>query len=115
MKAGDIVLAPLPQAVGAPKLRPALVLCQMPPYADLLLCGISSQLDQAVPGFDEVIQSSDKDFPSSCLRVTSVIRLGFLATRPATQLGGILGQIDSQRLSRLRRNLAVHLQKGDQH
>src|SRR5437763_16601601 len=111
MKAGDVVLALLPQADGVRKLRPALVLCQMPPYGDLLLCGISSQLDRAVHGFDEVIRSGDADFRSSGLRVDSVFRRGFLGTRPITQVGGVLGKIDSSRLVRLCSNLAAHVQK----
>jgi mRNA interferase MazF len=111
MKAGDIVLAFLPQADEAAKLRPALVLCQMPPYGDLLLCGISSQLDRAVHGFDEVVRSSDADFRTSGLRVASVVRLGFLATRSVGLVGGVLGRIDSARLGRLLNNLVAHLQK----
>jgi mRNA interferase MazF len=111
MKAGDIVLALLPQADQADKLRPALVLGQMPPYGDLLLCGVSSQLDRAVQDFDEVIRSTDADFLASGLRVASVIRLGFLATLPLARAGGVLGRIDPQRLKRLHNNLATHLQK----
>ena len=111
MKPGDIVLTFLPQADQAAKLRPALVLGLMPPYGDLLLCGISSQLEQAVPDFDEVIRSSDADFRTSGLRVASVVRLGFLATRPLALVGGVLGQVDLQRLGRLRKCLANHLQK----
>jgi mRNA interferase MazF len=55
MKSGDIVLASLPQADGKTKLRPALVLKQMLPYKDLLVCGISTQINQEVLGFDEII------------------------------------------------------------
>ncbi len=112
MKAGDIVLALLPQADEAAKWRPALILCQMPPYGDALLCGISSQLERAVQDFDEVIGSNAPDFRASGLRVASVVRLGFLGTRPLAQVGGLLGRIDPQRLVRLRHNLAVHLQRS---
>ena len=41
---GSLVLARLPQATGPAKSRPALVLRQMRPFGDLLLCGVSSQL-----------------------------------------------------------------------
>ena len=54
-KSGDIVLASLPQADGKTKLRPALVLKQMLPNKDLLVCGISTQINQEVLGFDEII------------------------------------------------------------
>jgi mRNA interferase MazF len=111
MKAGDIVLAFLPQADGAAKLRPALVLSEMPPYGDVLLCGVSSQLDRAVGGFDEVIRLNDADFRASGLRIASVMRLGFLATFPLSRVSGVLGQIDPARLARLLDNLVAHLRK----
>jgi len=41
---GDIVLASIPQAHAQFKLRPALVLCLLPPFADFLFCGMSTQL-----------------------------------------------------------------------
>jgi hypothetical protein len=40
----------------------------MPPYGDLLVAGISTQLDKEVKGFDEVISSNDEDFSDSGLR-----------------------------------------------
>lgn len=55
MKAGDIVLAPLPQANGQRKNRPALFLRARPPFNEALVCGISTQLHQQVAGFDQVI------------------------------------------------------------
>ncbi|MBE2202264.1 MAG: type II toxin-antitoxin system PemK/MazF family toxin [Anaerolinea sp.] len=53
MKQGDIVLTPLPQANGQVKNRPALFLRVMPPFNDALVCGISTQLRQQLPNFDE--------------------------------------------------------------
>ena len=44
MKPGDVVLTPLPQADQVIKNRPAVALCQMPPFGDWLVCGISTQL-----------------------------------------------------------------------
>jgi len=49
MKEGDVVLTPLPQADGAMKNRPAIVLRVMPPFGDRLVCGVSSQLHQRAP------------------------------------------------------------------
>jgi len=46
MKEGDVVLTPLPQTDGVIKNRPAVALCQMPPFGDWLVCGISTQLRQ---------------------------------------------------------------------
>ena len=39
MKEGDVVLTPVPQADGAVKNRPAIVLRELPPYKDFLVCG----------------------------------------------------------------------------
>ena len=46
MKEGDIVLTPLSQADGQIKNRPALFLRAMPPFNDVLGCGISTQMQQ---------------------------------------------------------------------
>lgn len=45
----------LPQSDGAVKKRLALLLRQMPRFNDWLLVGISTQLHQEVPGFDEIL------------------------------------------------------------
>ena len=62
MNEGDVILTPVPQANGVVKNRPAIFLREMPPYRDVLVCGVSTQLHQEVKGFDEVIQLSDPDF-----------------------------------------------------
>lgn len=109
MKEGDVILMPLPQANGAIKNRPALILRELPPFGDLLVCGISSQIHQAVPGFDEVILRSDTDFPLSGLLADSVIRLSFLAVLPRKNILGTIGEIASARRQRLLVNLSKHL------
>ena len=68
MKEGDVVLTPVPQADGAIKNRPAIILREMPPYRDLLVCGVSTQLNQQVMDFDELLSPSDADFAASGLR-----------------------------------------------
>jgi len=77
MKEADVVLTPIPQADGVIKNRPAIILREMPPYRDFLVCGVSTQLDREVKGYDEVISDTDKDFQSSGLRTSSLVRLGF--------------------------------------
>lgn len=109
MKAGDVVLAALPQADGQRKLRPALALARLPPFGDWLLCGISSQVRHHVVGFDELITREDTDFPSSGLLAPSLVRPGFLATFPETAIAGALGEVSPQRLTRVRDNLVRHL------
>jgi mRNA interferase MazF len=74
MKEGDVVLTPLPQANGQTKIRPAILLRQMPPFGDWLVCGLSTQLRQEVVGFDEIIEPSHPDFEMSGLKAASLIR-----------------------------------------
>jgi len=109
MKEAEVVLTPLPQADGVVKNRPALLRRQLPPFGDFLACGISTQLHQAVPGFDEVIVGVDSDFPMSGLVADSVIRLGFPAVLPRRRIVGSIGQITAERHARLLTNLSKHL------
>lgn len=109
MKEGDIALTPLPQADGLIKPRPAILLRQMPPFDDWLICGVSTQLHQRVADFDDLIEPSDSDFASSGLKAASVIRLGFLTTLPARRLLGVIGYISHERHQRLLRRLCEHL------
>jgi mRNA interferase MazF len=62
MREGAVVLLPLAQADGQVKPRPAVALRELPGFGDWLVCGISTQLHQCVPGFDEPIASGDADF-----------------------------------------------------
>jgi mRNA interferase MazF len=109
MKQGDVVLTPVPQADGIIKNRPSIFLRGLPPYRDLLVCGVSTQVHQEVKGFDVIVQSSDPDFGSSGLRSASLIRLGFLAVLPRSEVIGSIGSISSQRHKRLLKTLSNYL------
>ncbi len=112
MKEGDVVLTAFEQADGKTKNRPAIILRVMRPFGDLLICGISRQLRHRVSDFDEIIASTDSDFASSGLLDTSLIRLGFLALLPASELFGDIGSISPERHGRLLRRLASYLQES---
>ena len=109
MNEGDVVLTPLPQADGRVKNRPAVALRELPPYGDLLVCGVSTQVHQLVSGFDELIVRSDADFSTSGLLADSVIRLGFLAVLPRKSILGSIGAISAERHRRLLRRLSAYL------
>lgn len=109
MKHGDVILTTIPQADGKLKNRPALILCEMPSYGDLLVCGISTQLIQKVKNFDEIISCGHNDFKSSGLLSESLIRLGFLAVLPSSRILGTIGKISTERHSRLLRTLVDYL------
>jgi PemK-like, MazF-like toxin of type II toxin-antitoxin system len=108
---GDVVLIALPQAGSAtPKLRPALLLADLPgPYQNLLICGISTQIQQLQANWDELMQASDLDYPSSGLHRPSAIRLSYLYAADPNEIAGVIGRIDATRLQRLRQRLSDHL------
>jgi mRNA interferase MazF len=107
-EAGQVVVFRFPQTdLAEGKLRPALLLGKLPAeYDDWLICMISSQTHQYVAGFDEILQESDSDFGESGLKVTSVIRVGRLAVVSGEVLIGAIGQVSSERLSRVKKHLA---------
>jgi mRNA interferase MazF len=109
MKEGDVALTPLPQADGKLKNRPVIILREMPPYHDWLVCGVSTQLHQYVKGFDEIISPRDTDFTLSGLLSASLIRLGFLAVVPHKNIAGSIGAISAERHQRLLKTLSDYL------
>ena len=110
MKESDVILAPLYQSDEELKYRPAIVLREMPaPYRDLLVCGVSTRLDQNIQGFDDIISPSDADFALSGLRSKSLIRLSFLAVIPRRLVRGTIGNISKERYNRLRQRLVEYL------
>lgn len=109
MKEGDVVLATVPQADGGKKNRPAIILRELPPYGDLLVCGVSTQLYHIEKDFDEIISPQDPDFKSSGLLAKSLVRLGFLALFPRNSIVGKIGSIEKERHNRLLRKLANYL------
>jgi mRNA interferase MazF len=109
MKAGDIAIFAVQQANGQNKNRPVLLLKQMPPFNDWLVCGISSQLHQEHKGFDYVILDADAIYRQTGLKSSSVIRLSFLDVIPKNSLPGSIGSVDSATVKLLLKRLANHL------
>ena len=104
---GQIALLEFPQTdLVRGKPRPVLLLAQPPgPHDDWWVCMFSTQLDQAVPDFDEVVRPGDPDFAISGLRRESVIRVARVAVVASPKLVGAIGSISSARLNRIRRKL----------
>jgi len=113
-KAGQVAILQFPKAdLAQGKPRPVLLVTPVPgPYDDWLVCMISTQLQQAVEGFDEVIDQSQSDFPGSGLRVASVVRVARLAVASAELLVGAIGEIGPERLQRIQQKLASWIQGG---
>ncbi|MBA2761527.1 MAG: type II toxin-antitoxin system PemK/MazF family toxin [Segetibacter sp.] len=106
MNEGNVVIVAMPQADGSVKNRPTIILREMPPFQDMLLCGVSSQLHQEVKGFDEIITPTDSDFATSSLVGKSLIRLGFLAIVSQSRIIGVIGSVSSARHQRLLKKLS---------
>jgi mRNA interferase MazF len=106
-RGGQIALTPFPYTdLSGAKLRPVLMLRQASRFDDWLVCMVSSKMDQAETGFDEVLTPADADFAASGLKVPSVLRLSRLAVLDASLLVGSIGSIGEERLARVRQRLA---------
>lgn len=66
---------------------------------------LSTQLEQAVPDFDEVIRPTDADFAASGLRQISMLRSARVAVIATPPLIGAIGAISPVRLTRIDRKL----------
>lgn len=107
MSPGTLALLRFPHTDLSPgKPRPVLLLAPTPgPYEDWLVAMVSSQLDQAVSGLDEVILETDPDFPGTGLKRSSVVRLSRLAVVDKGLLLGKLGDLSPRRFYHLRARL----------
>jgi mRNA interferase MazF len=105
---GQIALLRFPQVdLSAGKPRPVLLIVQLPGrFEDWLVCMLSTQLHQALPGFDEVLDESQADFAESGLKVPSLIRITRLAVVSAEAMTGTTGSISSERLMRIKKILS---------
>lgn len=113
-KSGQIVLFKFPQTdLALGKMRPALLLASLPSGRnDWLVCMISSQINQAVAGVDEVITANDADFGQSGLKADSVFRLTRLAVVSDSIFHGLTGEISAERLRRLKKRLAQWIESS---
>ncbi len=98
-----MVLARVPEgSVVDRKPRPAVVVATLPSLVPtVLLCGISSRIENRVDGWDLLVDVGHPDFGPSGLHVPSAIRPSWLASFPD---GGLrrLGCISDDTLNTLR-------------
>ncbi len=109
MKEGDVALVAMPQADRTEKNRPVIILREMLPFQDMLVCGVSTQIHQQIIDFDEIISPADDDFAASGLIRNSLIRLGFLTVFPQSQIIGVIGSVSDTRHRRLLATLSDYL------
>jgi mRNA interferase MazF len=111
MKEGDIILASILTSEGKFKKRPSLILKILPKYGDLLLCGISTQLNQYILDFDLMLDMKSENFSISGLVKESIIRLNYLSVIPSQFIEGKLGFINKESHKLLINRLCEYLQK----
>lgn len=70
---------------------------------------ISSQLDQRIEDFDEVVSEDDSDFEGSGLKTDSVIRICRVAVVESDIIEGVIGEISDERVRRIRKKLSEWL------
>jgi mRNA interferase MazF len=105
MREGDLILTSLQQADGQYKLRPVLVLRQLPTYDDFLVCGISTQLHQEILNFDVVLEAH----ADNGLRANSLIRLSFLAILSVSDRRATIGRVNATTHRLLLSRLSTYL------
>jgi mRNA interferase MazF len=108
IREGKIVLFRFPQTdQSSGKLRPALVLRKLlGPHDDWLICMVSTQLSHRIDGLDEVIGPQDRDFKDSGLKSPSLFRTSRLAVVERSTFLGVVGEISTDRLSRIKKSLS---------
>ena len=97
------------QPDGSKKSRPILLLKQVRPFNDWIVCAISSQLQQEVKGFDYVILDTSSEYTATGLKQSSVIRLGMISTVSKSAIPGIIGNIPLSILQTLKKRLGAHI------
>ncbi len=91
---GEIVLTRFPFTdLSSSKVRPALVVSPAPVGRDVVLAAISSVMRAALNPTDLVISVGHPEFPSTGLRVDSVVRLHELFTVEQAVIVRRLGRI----------------------
>jgi mRNA interferase MazF len=105
MTEGDIVVTAIQQSDGTYKKRPVVILRIMPRFNDFLVCGISTQLHQFIPDFDESINPDS----TNRLKQPSIIRLGFLTVEPQNNIQVKIGSISRTQHRKLLERLSDYL------
>ena len=109
MQEGDIALLNMVQPDGSKKPRPVLLIKQVKPFNDWIVCAVSKQLHQEVKGFDHVILYTDTEYTATGLKQSSVIRLGMISTVSKSSIPGVIGKISPSVLQTLKKRLAAHI------
>jgi hypothetical protein len=108
---GEIVLIALPTAGGGPlKLRPALILCQLPgPTQTLLLAAVSTSNLPLVDNWDIQLNTDEPWFVGTGLHRTSAVRMSYLYAATESEIVGVVGSLPRNLHAELVRRLSLHI------
>ena len=97
-----------PQSDGTTKKRPALVIMELPPFSDLLIVGISTQLHQEIAGLDLPLLEKDPGFRGTGLLRSSLVRVTMLGriAKNAPTISRTIGRINNDQLKAVLERLA---------
>ena len=109
MEEGREVRVAFQQADGAIKLRPAVVLKQLPAGPDLLVRAISSKLHREMPGVDIVVHEQHPDFAAMGLPFASLIRCAYLTTVSLSAVQDPIGEVRAETLKRILDQLTIYV------
>jgi mRNA interferase MazF len=109
MTKGKIVLVPFPfDDLTAEKVRPDLCLTDLlGPHRHVIVAFISSQVPASVSATGIVLDSRQKDFAATGLRVPSVVRLHRVVTLTSALIRRELGELSSNLQRDVDQKLAV--------
>src|SRR3989344_923399 len=101
-KIGHIILTPFPFTdLSGKKVRPALVLGVQKESDDITVCFISS-VQNKIHKFDILIDSKDKNFKKTVLKLKSVIKVTKIATLDKAVVLGQIGELDTQTMKKVK-------------
>lgn len=111
MTAGSVVVTSIIQSNNENKMRPTVLLKQIPPYNDWLVCPVSSKTHNLVPGLDLLIKEEDEDFKTMSLQAPSIIRIGKLQAIPEKTIRAEIGRVTDRTYTTMIEQLVTWLKK----
>lgn len=108
-KIGDIILTPFPFTdLSGNKVRPALVLGTQTRVDDITVCFISSAMQKEIHKFDIIVDSKDKSFKKTGLKLKSIIKATKIATLDKVVVLGKIGDLDTVNIKKVKKVLKIY-------
>lgn len=110
-KIGHIILTPFPFTdLSGNKVRPALILGVQTGSDDVTVCFISSSIPNKTHKFDVLIDSKNKNFKRTGLKLKSIIKVTKIATLDKAVILGQIGELDTQSMDNVKLVLKTYLE-----